>query len=131
MTNKILLIDDDKELSEELAEVLQDEGYEVSRAYNGRDGEKMAVTSDYDVVLLDLKLPDVSGSEVLNNLKSIKPGCRVIIITGNPVFENNIEEAVSRDEAKKENVYKYADRIIKKPFDIEQLLSAVGELINR
>lgn len=67
--NRVLLIDDDEELCEMLAEYLEAEGFDVTSAHNGEDGVQQALTGDADAVVLDIMLPGQSGLESLRQIR--------------------------------------------------------------
>jgi DNA-binding response OmpR family regulator len=69
---KILLVEDEKELSQALAKMLTKDGYEVDAVYDGADGLAYASTGMYDIVLLDVIMPKMNGFEVLSALRSKK-----------------------------------------------------------
>lgn len=113
MTKKILIIDDDTELCEELSQILQDQEYKVDLAYDGRSGEKKIDQNTYDIVILDYKLPGENGGEVLKRIKAKKPGLAVFIVSGRPQLEKYLEE---------EKLSHLVAGVMNKPFDVEVLL---------
>ena len=70
MQNRVLLVEDDDELRKLLARYLTNQGFTVREAANGRDGLALAMGQDCDVVVLDIMLPDISGLEVLRELRA-------------------------------------------------------------
>lgn len=70
MQNRVLLVEDDDELRQLLARYLTNQGFTVREAANGRDGLALAMAQDSDVVVLDIMLPDISGLEVLRELRA-------------------------------------------------------------
>jgi len=70
MQNRVLLVEDDEELRQLLARYLTSQGFSVREAANGRDGLALAMAQDTDVVVLDIMLPDISGLEVLRELRA-------------------------------------------------------------
>lgn len=85
MSNKILLIDDDIELCDEISEILKDEGFIVDIVNDGKKGYEYVKKGGYDLVLLDLKIPVINGVEVLKKIKNDKIKVKVIILTGRPM----------------------------------------------
>lgn len=79
---KVLVVDDNLDLAKILNIYLQDAGYEVTVAYNGIDALKEFKSGDFDAVFLDVKLPDMSGIEVFQEIYNMKPGTRVFMMTG-------------------------------------------------
>ena len=89
MKKKILLIDDDIELCEEVAEILEDVNYDVEKVYIGTEGQTLAQQQDYDVILLDLKIPG-DGFKILEKLKREKPERRILVVTANPIAKEEL-----------------------------------------
>ncbi len=88
---KILIVDDDPAYRRLLGEILQHEGYAVAEAATGEAGLESAVEQAPDVVLLDLGLPDLDGSRVLDRLMKLRPSARVIVITGQGSIATAVE----------------------------------------
>lgn len=80
---KVLIIDDEKNICLSLTQILQDEGYEVQSCYSGKDGLILLEDYDPEVILLDVKLPDLNGIEVLSRIKKSLPATPVVMISGN------------------------------------------------
>jgi DNA-binding NtrC family response regulator len=83
----ILVIDDEQSVGDALSMVLGDHGYRVVVALNGRDGIELAKRDKFSVVITDLRLPDISGFDVLHCVKLNDSCCPVIIITAHPTPE--------------------------------------------
>ena len=79
---KLLIIDDEEGIANEVKEYFEEENYSVFTADNGKDGQALIANEKPDLVLLDLKLPDVSGLVILSMLRSVFPQCKVIVNTG-------------------------------------------------
>lgn len=79
---RLLIVDDNKDLADCLAEILEVEGHEIDVVYNGYDAIEKYKQNDYELTLLDAKLPDISGIEVFNQLNNMKPDKRIIVMTG-------------------------------------------------
>jgi two-component system OmpR family response regulator len=129
MKKKILMIDDDQELCEEITEILTSEGYGVTTAFDGLSGNRLVEKYDYDVLILDVKMPGLSGLDILRSIKEQNKKLRVIILTGRPL-NNNLPKEQNYDD-KEEAILGLADGIIGKPFDIEALLGKIKELLNK
>ncbi len=123
------MIDDDEELCEEITEILTNEGYRVTTAFDGLSGNRLIQKYDYDIVILDIKMPGLSGLDILEGIKGQNKGLKVIVLTGRPLSKNLIEEQSYND--KEESLLGLADGIIGKPFDIEVLLGKIKELTNK
>jgi DNA-binding response OmpR family regulator len=122
---RVLIVDDDRELCEELAETLVDEGYRVSMAHDGAAGRELAGKLDYDILLLDLRLPLVSGFEILQSMKTHRDAVGIVVMSGYP-FGSNLP---ARDaDADREELLQVAHRILHKPFEISELLQTLRTL---
>lgn len=126
MKKKILMLDDDEELCEEIAEILIDEGYRVTTAFDGLRGKRLVEKYNYDILILDIKMPGLSGLDILESIKGQNKELKVIILTGRPLSEELQERRICKD--KEEKILRLADGIINKPFDIEVLLNKIKEL---
>jgi DNA-binding NtrC family response regulator len=115
---KALVIDDEQIVLESVSALLTDEGFEVDVSLDGRQGLDWAIERNYDVVLTDIRMPDIGGMKVLRDVKRINPTLPVIMITGYA----SIESAV---QAMKLGAAEY----IEKPFEPEQLLDAVSRAL--
>jgi DNA-binding NtrC family response regulator len=120
-TGKILVVDDEDIVRTSCSRTLSPEGYEVRLAKNGAEGLKMAREERFDLVLTDLKMPDMDGIEVLRIIKEEWPETAVIIVTGYQTVDTAVK-------AIKLGAYDY----IEKPFTPDALITAVREaLTNR
>jgi two-component system, NtrC family, response regulator HydG len=115
----VLLVDDDPDLCESLWELFRDQGYRVCLAHDVASASERVKRSPYQVVLIDFKLPQGNGTEVLKLVQSQTPQARTIMITG---YRNEMEQAVQ------EAVKRGADAVCYKPFDVPQLLDTVRKL---
>lgn len=107
----ILIIDDDQQLSLSFTKILTQDGYDTVAAYTGKDGIAKATTLSPDLVVLDIRLPDMSGIDVFEVIHGIMPKLPVIIITAFGTTETAIG-------AIKKGAYDY----IYKPFDVPEML---------
>ena len=87
MIFRLLVVDDEKNLREGLAEHLRDTGYEVVCAGNGEEGWKLFNNGDIDLVITDLKMPGISGDELMKRILARSPGFPVIILTGHGTID--------------------------------------------
>jgi DNA-binding response OmpR family regulator len=117
---RILVIDDDVTVRESHEAVLKANGYEVDVAENGQAAIKKSKAKLYDLALVDLRLPDMDGIELLTSMREAVPKTVKIIITGYPSQENAIE-AVNRG----------ADGYIVKPYTMEDLLRKIKEQLRK
>ncbi len=88
---RILLVDDEVEFTRNLSMLLTKRGYEVTAVHDGTSAIGLADGSEFDVVLLDLKMPGLDGIETLKSLKKKKPLLEVIILTGHGSVDTAIE----------------------------------------
>ncbi|MBW1962259.1 MAG: sigma-54-dependent Fis family transcriptional regulator [Deltaproteobacteria bacterium] len=112
----VLIVDDEKNYPPIIAAVLQDEGYETLMAYSGQEALNILERSDVDLVLTDMKMPGISGIELLERIKARDPDLPVIMMTA----YGTVEKAV---EAMQKGAYSY----ILKPFDNERLVLYVNK----
>jgi DNA-binding NtrC family response regulator len=117
---RILVVDDDESIRKVLAAILEAEGYIVDVAKNGREAIKKSKIKFYNLALIDIRLPDMEGTNLLTKMKDTTPKMRKIIITGYPSVQNAIE-AVNRG----------ADAYILKPFDMEKVFETIKEQLKK
>lgn len=119
-SKRILVVEDDSAIRRGLVDALQFAGYEVLEAANGQDGLKLALRSTFDLLLLDLILPGLSGFEILEAAHAARPTLPVIILTARG------EEA---DRVK--GLRLGADDYVVKPFSVRELLARVEAVLRR
>lgn len=117
---RIIIIDDDESIRKILSTILQEEGYTVDTANNGKEGIRKTNENCYNLALIDMKLPDIEGIDLLLKIKDTTPHMRKIIITGFPTIQNAME-AVNRR----------ADAFILKPFEVEKVLQTIREQLRK
>jgi two-component system, NtrC family, nitrogen regulation response regulator NtrX len=117
---KILVIDDQKGIRNTLKDVLEYESHDVSLAENGLQGIELFANDKHEVVLCDIKMPEMDGIEVLDRIVKINPDTPVIMISGH----GNIETAV---EAIKKGAYDF----IEKPLDLNRLLVTIRNAVEK
>jgi DNA-binding NtrC family response regulator len=88
---RILIVDDEKEFTESMAERLTIRDYDVSTAFSGEEALEKIKGYNFDVVILDVKMPGIDGIETLREIKRIKPLTEVIMLTGNATVETAIK----------------------------------------
>ncbi|WP_100334163.1 response regulator transcription factor [Bacillus alkalisoli] len=116
---KVLIIEDEKNLARFIELELQYEGFEVTPCYDGREGLDKALNEDWDVILLDLMLPGLSGMEVCRRVRAAK-ATPIIMLTA----RDSVMDKVSGLDSG-------ADDYLSKPFSIEELLARIRALIRR
>jgi len=110
----ILVVDDDKATLQILERILQKQGYNVDIAETGREAEEKVNTKPFDLALLDVKLPDTDGIELLGEIHRTKPNMIKIVITGFASMEDGIKAMESG-----------ADAYLVKPVTSEELLKVI------
>ncbi len=113
---RILIVDDDENIRKTMTAILEDEGYIVDSAASGKEALEKANGATYNLALLDIRLPDMEGVELLKLMKDSLPRTRKIMVTGYPSVQNAISA-----------VNKRADAYLIKPVDVEKLLETVKE----
>ncbi len=120
MTHQVLIVDDEKTLRHFLRLNLQEQGYEVSEAADGQIALKLIEQHRFDVVLLDLRLTDMDGLEILRRLRQLAPTTSVIILTAYATLDSAVE-------ALRQGAHDY----LTKPFDTGELLTSVADGVAR
>jgi len=115
---RILVVDDEPVVTKGCRRILGDAGYQVDTAATGQDGLQRAVDGHFDLVMTDLRLPDLNGMEIVRAIREKRPGTAIVIITGYGSVPNAVE-------ALKLGVSDY----IEKPFTPQQITEAVGRAV--
>ena len=118
MEYRVLIVDDEANMLDVLSDVLSDEGYSVDVAGNGTDAIAKVSSGDFHVAILDLRLPDMSGLDILREIRSKSPQTVIIMITA----YSSVDTAI---QAMKSGAYDY----ITKPFKIEQFKKVVASAL--
>lgn len=119
-TTRLLLVEDDRLLSDSLSRALEASGFTVYVTAYGEDALDLSRAYRFDVVVLDLSLPDMAGLQVLQQLHQARPDTPVIILSG----ETDVE-------AKVENFLEGADDYVTKPFHRDELLARIHAVLRR
>ncbi|MCA1402883.1 response regulator transcription factor [Bradyrhizobium sp. BRP56] len=117
---KILLVEDDRLLAQEIARALREENFAVDIAANGEDGQHLGETESYDAAVLDLGLPKVPGVEVLRGWRKQGRHLPVLILTARDGWTDKVEGFKAG-----------ADDYLTKPFRIEELVMRLRALVRR
>lgn len=115
---RVLVVDDEERIQEACRRMLSDEGCEVEVAQNGAMGLEMIKQTHFDIVLLDLMMPGLTGMEVLSDIKSRHPDTVIIVITGYATLEHSIE-----------TMKKGAFDFLSKPFSPGELRTVISKAI--
>ena len=113
---RILVIDDDENIRQVLVAILADEGYNVESAGTGKEALEKTRKQIFNAALIDVRLPDIEGIELLTKFRPTSPKLRKIVITGYPTLQNAIQAVNSG-----------ADAYIMKPFDVDKVLAVIRE----
>jgi len=113
---KVLIVDDDKSILRILTRIFQKQGFDAETAETGKEAEEKINDAVYDVGIIDVKLPDVDGTDLLSRIHAMKPSMVKIVLTGFPSVDNGIKAM---------NVG--ADAYLVKPVQPEELLKIVKE----
>ncbi len=116
MKARILLVDDNEEFLDSTKDVLENEGYEVATAVSGEEAVQLFGVHNFDVLLMDIKMPGMSGVESLIEIKKLKPGAKVIMVTAYGV-EELIREALAEG----------ALAVLHKPLDMPLFFRTIDE----
>jgi DNA-binding NtrC family response regulator len=117
---RILIVEDDKGTREALGSALAVEGHDILQAVNGREGLRMAVEADVDVVVSDMRMPEMDGLSLLEGLKKEKPDVEVIVVTA----YGTVETAVT---AMKKGAYDFIEKPIRDLGEIRELVRKAFE----
>jgi len=127
VTKRILVVDDKNELLHLMRRVLEDEQYQVSILQEGRDAFIRVKTQLPDLLILDLRLGDISGQEVLKQLKDdcVTADIPVIVYTAAVLEAEEVNQLISDDPERYQGVH-----VVQKPFELESLLTLVQQVVN-
>jgi len=117
---RILVVDDDESIRKTLATILEDQGYVVDTAENGKEAIEKSNIKFYNLALIDIRLPDMEGTKLLASMKETTPKMVKIIVTGYPALQNAVEA-----------VNKGADGYVLKPMNIDVLLATIEEHLKK
>ena len=116
MKGRILIVDDDKALCEELADYFQESGYIVDHVQLPSDGVERVSRSRYDALLLDYKMPQFDGIEFLQQTKEKIGGMKIFLISGSPAVAQKLDE---------QGLSSFVSGVFPKPFDLRALHSSL------
>jgi DNA-binding NtrC family response regulator len=112
----ILIVEDDANICETLSAILQENGYKIDTAKNGQEAIRKSQTKFFNLALLDIKLPDMEGTQLLTTMHKNSPKMMKIMVTGYPSIKNAVE-ALNLG----------ADAYVIKPVKPEKLLALIEE----
>lgn len=115
---RILAVDDDRTMLNLIREVLSKEKFHITTAGGGKEGMKVLDRSRFDLILLDIDMPDVSGFDVLRHIRSRSSDVKVVMVTGLNDLENGVRAMESG-----------ANGYITKPFNVKDFVSEVRRVL--
>jgi two-component system, NtrC family, response regulator HydG len=114
----VMVVDDDRDLCDALWDLLRERGYRVALAHDQQEASERLQENEFQVVLLDLRLPGGDGRQVLNLIRQSNPQARTVLITGHrSELEQHVQQAIQEG----------ADAVCYKPFDIPALLNTLNQ----
>ncbi len=117
---RILLVEDNRRLSDSLRTTLVEDGYAVDTAYDGVEGEDMALLTPFDIIILDIMLPKRDGIEVCRSLRDQKMSTPILMLTARDALDDRV---LGLDSG--------ADDYLVKPFEIKELRARLRALLRR
>jgi DNA-binding response OmpR family regulator len=117
---RILVVEDNKRLSDSLRRTLEDDGYNIDTAYDGLDGEEMALMGNYDIIILDIMLPEKDGLTVCRDLRNKRIGSPILMLTARDALDDRVNGLDSG-----------ADDYLVKPFEVDELRARIRALLRR
>lgn len=117
---RILIVEDEHKIANSIKQGLEQENYAADITYSGTDGYDLATTEDYDLIILDLMLPEMNGLEICEELRAAKIHTPILMLTAKSQIRDKVEGLDSG-----------ADDYLTKPFSFEELLARIRALIRR
>ncbi len=117
---KILVIEDERLLADSICELLESKGFEAEAVYDGKNGTEYAELGIYDLMILDVMMPEMDGYEVARRVRADRCGIPILMLTARSGIEDKIEGLNSG-----------ADYYLTKPFDSRELLACINALLRR
>lgn len=117
---RILIVEDEKDLSQMIAKSLKESGYEVDVANNGNEAMELLDVENYDLIVLDLNLPEIDGMEILEEFRSFNQDTKIIILSARSQIKDKVE-----------GLDKGANDYLSKPFHLDELEARIRSLTRR
>jgi DNA-binding NtrC family response regulator len=117
---RILIVDDDETIRKVLAAILEENGYSVNTAETGKEAIEKSNAVFYNLALIDFRLPDMDGTELLTAMRETTPRMVKIIVTGYPPLQNAMEA-----------VNKNADAYVVKPVNVDNVLATIEKHLKK
>lgn len=116
---KVLVIDDERIVLDSISKILKEENFAVEVSLRGREGLEWATQKDYDIVLTDLRMPDIGGMRILRDVKRVKPAIPVVMITGFGTVKSAVQ-AIKLGAA----------AYLEKPFSPDELVKTINSALH-
>lgn len=116
----ILVVDDEEGIQLLLRKALTKQGCHVKTTGSGQDAVTMARNKNYDIIFLDVRLPQVSGYEVLQSIKNTSPDTHLVMMSGKPL-ESRVKNVLCEE----------SDGFISKPFHLKEIVDLVGKITSK
>ena len=117
---RILIVEDEKDLCQMIAKSLKESGYEVDIAYNGNEAMELLDVENYDLIVLDLNLPEIDGMEILEEFRTFNQDTKIIILSARSQIKDKVE-----------GLDKGANDYLSKPFHLDELEARIRSLTRR
>lgn len=117
---RILVVEDEHKIAQSIKKGLEQESYAVDISFDGKSGFDLSITEDYDLIILDVMLPEMTGTEIAQKLRQEKVHTPILMLTAKGQLEDKIEGLDSG-----------ADDYLTKPFAFEELLARIRALLRR
>ncbi|MBD3172367.1 response regulator [Candidatus Bathyarchaeota archaeon] len=118
--DRILIIDDDRNFTKLFSEILEGEGYETVIANNGAEALEILQDDFFAILIIDIRLPDIDGIELISKIDKTDPDMRKIILTGNPSLEN-VQNALKKG----------AHDYLVKPVKLEEIKETINTQLDK
>ena len=125
---RILMIDDDADMCDEMTDILESDDFDVTAVCDPLKGLQLAQQNDFDLLLLDLKMPGINGYDILRRVKAMDADMKVMVITGSPLKKIPGRE-LSPEEKNENKILELADEIVVKSSDIDLILEKIKKLV--
>ncbi len=118
-TVRILIIEDDQEMRSLLEDVLSEEGFQTESVSNGSEGLRKVTQEPFDLILTDIRMPGLTGLDILPVIRRLQPEASVIVIT-----------AFGNEEIRRRSVERGASGYLEKPIHMDKLKTLVHEMVS-
>ena len=116
---RILIIEDDKEMRSLLEDILDEEGFETESVSNGSEGLQELAKEPFDLVITDIRMPGLTGLDILPGIKKLHPDAFIIVIT-----------AFGSEQVRRKSLHRGAAPYLEKPIHINRLKTLIQEMVS-